>query len=144
MKLHSVRVPSIARVTKGGLLSSSVRTHRQLQCVLSCEPALLDAVGAVTRVLLVLVLLLAAGRVPANGQATQSGASASVVVTCPPDVQLQCRSSIDPSITGAALVANCAGPVTISFSDLPLPGDCTEQGIQRTWVVVGCGGQFAC
>src|SRR5439155_783544 len=68
-------------------------------------------------------------------------------ITCPPDRQLQCGASTDPSSTGSATATdNCAAPVAITFADGATAAGCTGvPGIDRTWSATdGCGNTATC
>src|SRR5204862_407500 len=68
-------------------------------------------------------------------------------ISCPPDRQLQCGASTDPSSTGSATATdNCAAPVTITFADAATAASCTGvPGIDRTWSATdGCGNTATC
>src|SRR5206468_742964 len=69
------------------------------------------------------------------------------VITCPPDKQLQCGDSTDPSNTGRATATdNCGGNPAITFTDAATPANCTgKAGIDRTWKATdGCGNMATC
>jgi hypothetical protein len=67
--------------------------------------------------------------------------STSVVVTCPPDVQLQCGDSSDPSVTGTPIAAGCS----FTYIDRPGTANCTGQAaIERTWSPSCSQVSFAC
>ncbi len=58
------------------------------------------------------------------------------LVTCPPDTEVPCNTSTDPSITGTPTAVPDCLAVTFTFSDEPKPG-----GILRTWTATypsGC------
>ena len=69
----------------------------------------------------------------------------SVGLTCPPDRQLPCGQSTDPSNTGTATATdNCGGGVTITFTDAATPTNCTGRTrVDRTWKATDACGNFA-
>src|SRR5439155_368307 len=69
------------------------------------------------------------------------------VITCPPDKQLQCGASTDPSSTGTATATdNCGGAVSISHTDTGTAAGCSgAAGIDRTWKATdGCNNTATC
>ncbi len=68
-------------------------------------------------------------------------------VMCPADVTINCPDSTDPANTGTASATdNCDGSPSVDFSDVILPGACTESfTIQRTWTATdACGNTGTC
>ncbi|NND06126.1 MAG: PKD domain-containing protein, partial [Saprospiraceae bacterium] len=56
------------------------------------------------------------------------------VITCPPNITVNCDDSFDPSNTGNATVTDNCG-ATISYSDNIVPGPCSgTYTIERTWM----------
>jgi hypothetical protein len=69
------------------------------------------------------------------------------VISCPPDKQLQCGDSTDPSNTGMATATDtCSTTVTISYTDAAGLANCTgKPGIDRTWKATdACGNSSTC
>src|SRR5262249_26836492 len=65
-------------------------------------------------------------------------------ITCPPDKQLQCGKSTDPSNTGTATASDTCNAVAISYSDTTNAPNCTgKQGIDRTWKATDACGNIA-
>jgi hypothetical protein len=64
------------------------------------------------------------------------------LLTLPINITIQCHESILPSNTGQAVgVDNCGGPVTMSYSDAIIPGNCPQSyTITRTWSAIDCKG----
>ena len=64
------------------------------------------------------------------------------VISCPPDKQLQCGDSTDPSNTGTATATDtCSTNVTISYTDAAGLANCTgKPGIDRTWKATDAAG----
>ena len=64
------------------------------------------------------------------------------VISCPPDKQLQCGDSTDPSNTGMATATDtCSTTVTISYTDAAGLANCTgKPGIDRTWKATDAAG----
>jgi hypothetical protein len=53
---------------------------------------------------------------------------------------LQCGDPTDPAHTGAATATSgCGATPIISYTDVPLPGDCTQNGLERAWIASACG-----
>ena len=68
-------------------------------------------------------------------------------ISCPPDKQLQCGDSTDPSNTGMATATDtCSTNVTISYTDAAGLANCTgKPGIDRTWKATdACGNPSIC
>ena len=69
------------------------------------------------------------------------------VITCPPDVTVECGESTDPSNTGSATAAdNCDTDVEVAYSDTEKLGSCPqEKTITRTWNATDdCGNTGEC
>lgn len=70
-------------------------------------------------------------------------------IVCPPDLNISCTDSTDPSFTGTATVAdNCDLDPEIEFVDQQLPGNCPDGGkilyqIRRTWSATDAAGNQA-
>jgi len=66
------------------------------------------------------------------------------VITCPPNVTINCDESANPSNTGTATAGgnNCGNP-TITFSDV-YNGDSCPQTITRTWTATGESTETSC
>lgn len=67
------------------------------------------------------------------------------VITCPPDVSIECDESTDPANTGmATAIDNCDPDPNITFSDMFVQGACPQEGvITRTWTATDAGGDSA-
>ncbi|MBK9984535.1 MAG: HYR domain-containing protein [Saprospiraceae bacterium] len=68
------------------------------------------------------------------------------VITCPPNVSIECSSSTNPSITGSATATdNCDSTPTITFTDVSNPTGPQEYTITRTWKATDdCGNSSTC
>lgn len=57
------------------------------------------------------------------------------VLSCPPDITIECDESSDPANTGAATATDtCDSNPSLSYSDMETPGACPqEKTITRTW-----------
>ena len=70
------------------------------------------------------------------------------MITCPPDKNLECSESTDPSHTGSATATGgCADTVSMSHSDTVTDtNSCTGlAGIDRTWTATDvCGNTASC
>jgi hypothetical protein len=73
------------------------------------------------------------------------------MITCPPDVTLECSPMLDtsPASTGSATATdNCPLPVNIGFNDVIIPGPKGCDGnyiIERTWTATDtCGNTASC
>ena len=69
------------------------------------------------------------------------------VITCPPNVTVQCGTGTSPSSTGEPFVIDGCNPnPSIDFADTVTPGDCPQESvITRTWTVNdGCGNSSTC
>src|SRR5205807_751199 len=67
--------------------------------------------------------------------------------SCPPDKQLACGESTEPSHTGTATATdNCPAAIAITYSDVATAANCTgRQGVDRTWKAVDhCGNISTC
>ncbi|TRZ70062.1 MAG: HYR domain-containing protein, partial [Bacteroidetes bacterium] len=63
-------------------------------------------------------------------------------LTVPPTITIQCTASILPANTGqASATDNCAGSITIAYSDVTVSGNCAGRSIiTRTWTATDCSG----
>jgi len=69
------------------------------------------------------------------------------VITCPPNVSIECTANTAPVNTGMATATDSCDPtVTITFSDQVEPGECTQEStITRTWQAIDdCGNAVIC
>ncbi len=69
------------------------------------------------------------------------------VVTCPPDITVECSQPFDPGIVGqASAMDNCDPQVNVSFADTEIPGACPQERIiKRTWTAIDdCNNSGAC
>jgi len=69
------------------------------------------------------------------------------MITCPPNVTIQCGASSDPAQTGQATATDACGPVVnISRSDVTMSGPCSSEPIiLRTWTATdACGNTSSC
>ena len=70
------------------------------------------------------------------------------VITCPPDITIECDESTDPKNTGFATATDgCpGGEIEITFTDEIIPGECVqEMTIRRTWRAVDqCQNEATC
>ncbi len=68
------------------------------------------------------------------------------VITCPPDIAVECGDPTDPAALGEATATDNCGAVTISFGDVTTPGACPGQyTITRTWTAEDeCGNITSC
>ncbi len=68
-----------------------------------------------------------------------------VLVSCPPDLTIQCDQSLAPSITGMATASdNCDPSPVVTFTDSETPGGCPqEKTITRTWIATDADGNSA-
>ncbi len=64
------------------------------------------------------------------------------VITCPPDITIECDEPTDPSNTGEATAVDlCDAAPTITFSDVEVDANCPVTSIiTRTWVVTNDSG----
>ncbi len=64
---------------------------------------------------------------------------------CPPDITIQCSTSIDTSVTGAAMATdNCSGIPEIIWSDITVNGSCPEAFlVNRLWKATDECGNFS-
>ncbi len=73
--------------------------------------------------------------------------SVAPIITCPPNVTIQCTASTLPANTGIATATdNCDGAPTITSSDVTVGGACPqERTITRTWRATDhCGNSSTC
>ncbi len=69
------------------------------------------------------------------------------VITCPPNITIQCTDVILPANTGMATSTdNCNSSPTVTFSDVSVGGICPQEyTISRTWVSTdACGNSNSC
>ncbi len=68
------------------------------------------------------------------------------MITCPPDKNLDCSDSTDPSATGVPTASDGCSGVTVDYDDDVLPGSCANNFvITRTWTATdGCGNSMSC
>lgn len=68
------------------------------------------------------------------------------VITCPPNVSIECSSSTDPDSTGFATATdNCDATPSITYSDINVPSGPQTYTINRTWVATDdCGNSSTC
>ncbi|MBK7342074.1 MAG: hypothetical protein IPJ06_02505 [Saprospiraceae bacterium] len=69
------------------------------------------------------------------------------VITCAPDVVIECDESTDPANTGSSTATdNCDMDVTMTYSDVSSAGGCPqEETITRTWTATdNCGNEATC
>jgi uncharacterized protein affecting Mg2+/Co2+ transport len=68
-------------------------------------------------------------------------------VTFPPDTVVECPNSTAPAVTGQPTGTDTCSVVSISFSDVSVDGDCSNQVVRlitRTWTVTdACGNSFS-
>ncbi|NNE28349.1 MAG: LamG domain-containing protein, partial [Saprospiraceae bacterium] len=87
---------------------------------------------------------------PAMCTSTFNVAAATLNITCPPPVTIECDESIDPAINAMLGIAtgtvNCGGIPTISYSDNMASGSCGQESvITRTWTARDdCGNMATC
>jgi len=68
------------------------------------------------------------------------------VITCPPNITIECSAGTDPANTGTATATdNCDGTPTITFSDVNSPSGPQTFLITRTWKATDdCGNMSTC
>lgn len=68
------------------------------------------------------------------------------VITCPPDIDVECDESTDPDATGWPEVADDCDPnPDLSYDDEVLPGGAFDQYVERTWTAIdACGRMSTC
>jgi hypothetical protein len=80
-----------------------------------------------------------------EGYLTGIRIAASIEITCPYDITLDCdEAAIDPSATGVPTVTGGIPPIDISYSDCFVPGSCLQDFvIVRTWTATDAVGSVA-
>ncbi len=69
------------------------------------------------------------------------------VITCPPDITIECDESTSPDNTGYATATDdCPGEITLTYEDVFTQGGCPQEGtIDRTWTATDvCGNSASC
>ncbi len=68
------------------------------------------------------------------------------VISCPPNITIQCTASTAPGTTGSATATDCDATPTITFTDQVAPGACPQEStITRTWRATDdCGNSSTC
>ncbi len=69
------------------------------------------------------------------------------MITCPADITIQCNTSTDPGVTGAATASdNCDPSVVPTYTDITAAGACPQAlTITRTWIAADdCGNSNSC
>ena len=68
------------------------------------------------------------------------------VITCPPNITIECSESTNPTHTGSATATdNCDGTPTITFTDVTAPAGPQTYTITRTWKATDdCGNSSTC
>ncbi len=62
-------------------------------------------------------------------------------IVCPPDITVDCEDPTDPANTGEPTTEGTCPPITVTYSDIDIPGDCPqEKTIERTWRAVDASG----
>jgi hypothetical protein len=62
-------------------------------------------------------------------------------IVCPPNVTVDCQDSTDPENTGEAFAEGTCPPITVTYSDVDIPGACPqEKTIERTWTAEDSSG----
>ena len=97
-------------------------------------------VGNAGSILLCLVILgLSAAPAGAVRQAQRAGQALQPApdITCPGDVEVDCPSMTDPSVTGLPTITGGVPPYDTTYSDKKILGEC---GLTRTWSVTDAAG----
>jgi hypothetical protein len=101
---------------------------------------------------LCVLTFLASANVPTSASAAIFGNGGSALtIHCPPTGKVFCGTPTTPDFTGEATAeSTCAGAITITYSDTPLPGGACPTArfdgvIRRTWTATdACGNTASC